>query len=54
MKKANYKQAKKIAIKNGLAICEDGRTFYATDEQETGLYEFDSKKERDTFLELNR
>jgi hypothetical protein len=49
---------KKITAKHGEALCRkfgldcgmDGRTFYATDADETRVYEFDSKRERDAFL----
>jgi hypothetical protein len=30
---------------------DDGRTFYATNETETEVWEFDSKRERDKALE---
>lgn len=49
-KKITSKQAYKLAKKLGLEICEDGRTFYATNEQETELWEFDTLRERNDFL----
>lgn len=49
-KKITAKQAYKLAKKLGLEICEDGRTFYATNEQETELWEFDTLRERNDFL----
>ena len=49
MKKAiTRKEAEKIAERTGYPLTEgDGRTFYATDEKETGVWEYDSKRERD-------
>jgi len=48
MKSITRKEAEKIAERTGYPLTEnDGRTFYATNENETGVYEFDSKKERD-------
>ena len=44
------KQAYKLAEKLGICISDDGTTFYATNEERTELWEFDSKKERDMFL----
>ena len=44
------KQAYKLANELGVSICEDGTTFYATNESHTDLYEFDTKKERDAFV----
>lgn len=41
------KEAYKLAELLGLCISEDGTTFYATNEERTELWEFDSKKERD-------
>ena len=52
MKAINRKQADILADKLGLDILGggDGLTFFATNEKETDLYEFDSKKERDAFV----
>ena len=48
MKAVTVKQAIKIAQKLGISIsCDDGVTFYATNDMETEIYEFDSKQERD-------
>ena len=48
MKKITRKQAEKIANKSGYPLAEnDGITFYATNDSETEVYEFDSKKERE-------
>ena len=44
------KQAYKLMEKFGLCFSDDGRTFYATDEEETEVWEFDSKRERDEFI----
>lgn len=50
MKKITAKEAYKIMDMLGLCYGDDGRTYYATDEDETEVYEFDSKKERDEWL----
>lgn len=49
LKKITYKEAKKLAEKLGLCFGgeSDGRTFYATDEDETELWEYDTKEQRD-------
>lgn len=50
MKKITRKQAEKIANKSDYPLSvDDGLTFYATDDAETCVYEFDSKKERDKY-----
>lgn len=52
-KKITAAQAKKINAKLGLEF-EDGdgvRTFWATNDEETEITSFDSKRERDRFLE---
>lgn len=48
-------QAKKINIKLGLSTWEeDGqKTYWATNEEETETYAFDSIRERKAFLERN-
>lgn len=51
MKKVTAREALKIAKRLGLAPDEDSRTFYAYDEKNDEIYEFDSKKERDAFIE---
>lgn len=48
--KITAKEAYKLANDLGLDICEDGLTFYATNEERTEIWEFDSKKERDNFV----
>lgn len=48
MKAVTLKQAIEIAKRLDVDISfRDGRTFYATNEQETDIYEFDSRKDRD-------
>ena len=47
LKPITAKQAEKLTKKLGLCFGDDGRTFYATNEEETDIWEFDSKKERD-------
>lgn len=41
------KQAIRIMKKLGLCYGEDGRTFYATNADESEVWEYDTKKERD-------
>lgn len=43
-------QAYKLIAKLGLDFGDDGRTFYATNEEESEIWEFDSKAERDEFV----
>ena len=50
MKKITAKEAYRIGNKLGLYLLDDGLTFYATDDAETEIYSFDTKKERDDFL----
>ena len=49
------KEAKRINIRNGMETWEeDGqRTFWATDEERSETWMFDSKKERDEAIERN-
>lgn len=49
------KQAKEINLKNGMETWEgDGqRTFWATDEEKTETWVYDSKKERDEAVKRN-
>lgn len=44
------KYAYELTEKLGLCSGDDDRTFYATNEEETEIWEFDSKKERDDFV----
>lgn len=44
------KSAEKISRKLGLDYGNDGRTFYATNEEESEIWEFDTKSERDEFV----
>lgn len=55
IKAINAKKAQEITDKTGMALCgaEDGRTFYATNEEETEVWLFDTKKERDAFVARN-
>lgn len=47
-------QAKAIGEKTGFPITYgNGRTFYATTEDESDLFEFDTKRERDAWVERN-
>ena len=56
IKAINAKKAQEITDKTGMALCgaEDGRTFYATNEEETEVWLFDTKKERDAFVARNQ
>ena len=49
------KKAQEITNKTGMALCgaDDGRTFYATNEEESEVWLFDTKKERDAFVDRN-
>ena len=46
------KKAEKLSDELGLCFSGnlDGRTYYATNEEESEIWEFDSKKERDAFV----
>lgn len=48
------KEARAINLKNGMETCEnDGRaTFWATLEDETETFDFNSKAERDDFVKM--
>lgn len=50
MIKLSAKEAHKLADKLGIDIEDDGVTFYATDEDKTEIWAFDTKKERDQFI----
>lgn len=56
LKKINSKQAKELTLKLGLCWFgeSDGRTFYATNEYEDEIYEYDSKFERDMAVERSK
>ena len=54
MKAITAKQAYKLLEKLGLDYGNDGRTFFATDDEESEVYEFESKKERDEFVNIER
>lgn len=49
MKKLSAKQAVKLASKLNVDIEDDGVTFYATDEDESEIWSFDTKAERNAF-----
>ena len=51
MKKITAKEAYKLMDRLGLCYGMDGKTYSATDENETEVWEFDSKKERDEFCD---
>ena len=51
MIKVSSREAHKIAKRLGLTPDEDTRTFYAYDEMNDEIYEFDFKKERDAFID---
>lgn len=53
VKKLTAKEAVKLLRKLGLCCmgADDGKTFYATNEEETEVWEFDTKKERDAFVD---
>ena len=44
------KSAERILRKLGIDYGNDGRTFYATNVEETEIWEFDNKRERDEFV----
>jgi hypothetical protein len=48
--KLTAKEAQRLAEKLGLDIGDDGRTYYATNEEQTEIWEFDTKTERDKFI----
>lgn len=47
LKAISAQQAYKLMNKLGLCYGNDGVTYYATNEEETEVWEFDSKAERD-------
>ena len=53
MRKLNYKQAQALAQRLGLDIDDDVTTFYATDDEESELFSFDTRDERDNFVAKN-
>ena len=50
MKTITAKYAEELLRKLGNDYGGDGRTFYATNEEETEVWEFNNKKERDEFV----
>lgn len=54
IKPITRRQAKAIGEKTGFPISEDdGRTFYATNAEETEVWEFDTKAQRDAACKRN-
>ena len=53
MKKISAKEANRIAKKLNLQLDGDGVTFYATNNSESEIYEFETKQEREQFLRNN-
>jgi hypothetical protein len=51
MKKVSAKEAYKILKRVGLDASGDGITFFAYDEKNDEIYSFDTKRERDEFIE---
>lgn len=47
LKPISAKQAEKLTKELGLCWGDEQRTFYATNEKETEIWEYDSKAERD-------
>ena len=54
LKAITAKEAERLTLKLGLCWGDDRRTFYATDEDETEVWEFDSKTERDKAVKKDR
>lgn len=50
MEKITAKEAYKLMDELGLGYGMDGRTYYATNEEHTEVWEFDTKRERDEFI----
>lgn len=48
--KLTSKEAHKLAETLNIDIDDDGTTFYATDEDKTEIWSFDTKSERDSFI----
>ena len=44
------KEARKLLNKLGLEVNDDVRTYYATNENDDGVWKFDSKAKRDEFV----
>ena len=54
MKRLTATQAYKLAIKLGIDVSNDGKTYYASNNDESEVYCFDSKRERDEFVDKKR
>lgn len=50
MKAITPKKAHEIAKRRNIDIDDNQTTFYATNEEETEIYSFDTKKERDQHI----
>ena len=50
MKKLTPREAQILAKKLGIDIDDEQTTFYATDDNKTEIWSFDSRKERDAFI----
>jgi hypothetical protein len=52
LKSITAKEAERLMNKLGLCVPDDyKKTFYATDIEETEVWDFDTKKERDDYVE---
>ena len=51
MKKVSAREAYRILKRIGLSADNDGVTFFAYDEKNDEIYSFDSKTERDAFVD---
>ena len=51
MKKLTAKEAQALAKKLGIDIDDESTTFYASNDNKTEIWSFDSKNERDNFVE---
>ena len=51
IKKITSKEAYKVAMKKGLDLSGDGVTYYAIDEKSEEIFSFDTRAERDGFIQ---
>lgn len=54
LKAITSKQAYALNKKLGMCLDEEHKTFYATNETETGIWEFDTKAERDKAIKASK
>ena len=54
MKKITAKEANKICERLGLGYDDGDVTFWAYDEETDEIYDFDSKSQRDKFVEMSK